>query len=192
MNILIAVASRHGSTRGIADVIAQELTASGYTATVRDAGEVTDLEQYDAAIVGSAIYMGNWLPEARRFVQHNRDRLSALPVWLFSSGPLGEDEPQPRDDPGHLTDLMRACGAREHRTFLGKLASNDLGFGERLAVKVVRAPEGDFRDWPAIREWAQSKGLPADPMDAFRQSGYLERITAERGAKNMAAVSSYA
>ncbi|HYW47546.1 MAG TPA: TIM barrel protein [Bryobacteraceae bacterium] len=45
---------------------------------------------------------------------------------------------------------------------------------------------------PAIREWAESKGLPADPMDAFRQSGYLERITSERGAKNMAAISSYA
>ncbi|HEY2016272.1 MAG TPA: TIM barrel protein [Bryobacteraceae bacterium] len=45
---------------------------------------------------------------------------------------------------------------------------------------------------PVIQEWAQSKGLPADPMDAFRQSGYLERITAERGAKNMAAVTSYA
>lgn len=45
---------------------------------------------------------------------------------------------------------------------------------------------------PAIREWARSRGLAQDPMDAFRQSGYLERITAERGAKNMAAVTSYA
>jgi L-rhamnose isomerase/sugar isomerase len=45
---------------------------------------------------------------------------------------------------------------------------------------------------PVIREWAQSKGLPADPMDAFRQSGYLERITSERAQRNMGAVSSYA
>src|ERR1035441_1129530 len=45
---------------------------------------------------------------------------------------------------------------------------------------------------PAIREWAVSKGLPADAMDAFRQSGYLEKITADRGAKNMSAISSYA
>jgi L-rhamnose isomerase/sugar isomerase len=45
---------------------------------------------------------------------------------------------------------------------------------------------------PVIREWAVSKGLPADAMDAFRKSGYLEKITAERGAKNMASVSSYA
>ena len=45
---------------------------------------------------------------------------------------------------------------------------------------------------PAIRDWRVSKGLPADPMDAFRQSGYLERITAERSARNSAVVSSYA
>jgi L-rhamnose isomerase/sugar isomerase len=45
---------------------------------------------------------------------------------------------------------------------------------------------------PAIREWALSRGLPEDPMAAFRQSGYLERITAERAAKNAASLTSYA
>ena len=45
---------------------------------------------------------------------------------------------------------------------------------------------------PAIREWARGKGLPEDPLNAFRQSGYIERITAERGERNAASVSSYA
>ena len=45
---------------------------------------------------------------------------------------------------------------------------------------------------PAIREWARSKGLPEDPMDAFRQSGYLDRITAARAERNAAVLSSYA
>jgi menaquinone-dependent protoporphyrinogen oxidase len=168
MNILIAVASRHGSTRMIADAIAQELTSSGKTVTVQDVAKVTNLEFHAAAIVGSAIYFGNWLPEARQFVQRNGNTLSAMNVWLFSSGPLGEGNPQPKDDPGHLADLMRACGAREHRTFIGKLDRNDLGFGERLAVKMVKAPEGDFRDWEAIREWAQ--GI-ASALAASAQAG---------------------
>jgi menaquinone-dependent protoporphyrinogen oxidase len=154
MNVLIAVASRHGSTRGIADAIAQELASSGVTATVRDAGEVTDLEPYDAAVVGSAIYLGNWLPEARRFVQRNRERLSVMPVWLFSSGPLGANDPQPKDDPAQLEELIQASGARDHRIFVGKLDKKDLGLGERLTVKMVKAPEGDFRDWETIRGWA--------------------------------------
>ena len=45
---------------------------------------------------------------------------------------------------------------------------------------------------PLIREWALSRGLPADPMDAFRQSGYLERITVERSQRNLSSDSSYA
>jgi L-rhamnose isomerase / sugar isomerase len=45
---------------------------------------------------------------------------------------------------------------------------------------------------PAIAEWAQSRGLPADPMDVFRQSGYLERITVERGRSANTTGSSYA
>jgi menaquinone-dependent protoporphyrinogen oxidase len=156
MNFLIAVASRHGSTREIADALTQELCSSGNPTTVCDAGEVTDLESYDAVIIGSAVYMGQWLPAAREFVQRNRNKLSTMPVWLFSSGPVGDADPQAKDDPGHLEELMTASGAREHHIFVGKLDRSGLGFGERLMVKVVKAPEGDFRDWDAIRTWAQS------------------------------------
>jgi L-rhamnose isomerase / sugar isomerase len=45
---------------------------------------------------------------------------------------------------------------------------------------------------PAVREWRASKGLPEDPLKAFRQSGYLDRISVERSARNLASASSYA
>lgn len=160
MNFLIAVASRHGSTREIADAIAHELRACGHTVEVRNAGDVSTLEQrYDAAIVGSAIYMGSWLPDARRFVERNREWLAAMPVWLFSSGPLGRDDPQPSGDPAHLEEMMQATGAREHCIFVGRLDTGELRLGERLAVKMVKAPDGDFRDWTAIRAWAREIAL---------------------------------
>jgi menaquinone-dependent protoporphyrinogen oxidase len=155
MNILIAVASRHGSTRRIAEVIGQELSNCGHSVQVRSAAEADSAEPYDAAIVGSAIYMGNWLAEARRFVEKYRATLSVVPVWLFSSGPLGRDDPKPPGDVAHLPELMQATQARGHRTFVGKLDKGDLGLGERLAVKLVKAPDGDFRDWEAIRGWAR-------------------------------------
>jgi menaquinone-dependent protoporphyrinogen oxidase len=98
--------------------------------------------------------MGKWLPEARRFVERHRARLSRLPVWLFSSGPLGTDDPQPHGDLPALPELLQATGAREHRTFAGALVAGRLGLGERLIVKAVHAPEGDFRDWESIRAWA--------------------------------------
>jgi menaquinone-dependent protoporphyrinogen oxidase len=155
MKILVAFASRHGSTSEIADALAQELRVAGHSVAVRQADEVKELGGYEAAVIGSALYMGDWLPEARRFVEDNRETLATIPVWLFSSGPLGPDDPQPHSDPAHLDAMMRATGARGHRLFIGKLDRSSLGFGERLIAKVVKAPEGDFRDWEAIRSWAR-------------------------------------
>src|SRR5687767_14851595 len=100
MKVLIAVASKHGSTRDIAQAIGQELQATNIAVEVLDLtkGDVKDVGSYQAVILGSAIYAGNWLPEAKQFAQKHREELSSLPVWLFSSGPLGADNPQPHDD----------------------------------------------------------------------------------------------
>jgi menaquinone-dependent protoporphyrinogen oxidase len=154
MNILIAIASRHGSTYEIGEALAAEFREAGHTADVRMAGDGPTVRLYDAIVIGSAIYVGGWLPEARTFVEHNTDMLRQRPVWLFSSGPLGAENPQPQADPNHLPDLMEATGAREHRIFVGKLDKSTLGLTERLMVKMVKAPEGDFRDWEAISTWA--------------------------------------
>ena len=151
MRILIAVGSRHGGTRGIAEAIGQELRTAGHTVTVEHANGAESVEGYDAAVVGSAVYMGAWLPEARQFVERNAAALTAMPVWLFSSGPLGE---QPITPLPHLDTLLQQTGAREHRMFVGKLDKGEIGFSERLITQVVKAPEGDFRDWAAIRAWA--------------------------------------
>ncbi len=155
MNVLVAFASRHGSTSEIAHALAQELRVAGHSVTVRPVNEVKGIENYEAAVIGSAIYMGNWLPETRCFVEGNQGALARIPIWFFSSGPLGEDHPQPHGDPADLAAMMQATGAHGHQLFIGKLDRSHLGFGERLIAKAVKAPEGDFRDWDAIRRWAR-------------------------------------
>jgi menaquinone-dependent protoporphyrinogen oxidase len=114
MKVLVTVASRHGSTREIADSIAQELRVAGHSVAVRPVDAVQEIERYDAAVIGSAIYMGDWLPEARHFVAESRATLARLPVWLFSSGPLGTDDPQPHGDPAHLAEMVQATRANGH------------------------------------------------------------------------------
>jgi menaquinone-dependent protoporphyrinogen oxidase len=99
--------------------------------------------------------MGDWLPEARTYVGRSRALLATVPVWLFSSGPLGRDDPQPKGDPRHLAELLGETGARGHWIFVGKLDRSRLGLGERLIAGLVKAPEGDFRDWDAVRAWAR-------------------------------------
>ena len=154
MNVLVAVASKHGATREIAAAIAGELRTAGLDVDLRDVGAVDDLGGYDAVVLGSAVYAGAWLPEARRFAERHRARLRRVPVWLFSSGPLGADDPQPHDDPDRLTATLGELAVRDHRIFVGKLDKGGLNLGERLIARAVRAPDGDFRDWAAIRGWA--------------------------------------
>jgi menaquinone-dependent protoporphyrinogen oxidase len=158
MNVLVAVASKHGSTMGIGEMIAAELRSLNINAEVRDLTKATEFGPYDAAVIGSAIYMGRWMPEAVTFVRGQEAALRPIPVWLFSSGPLGEDRPQSPGDPSHLDELMVTARARGHGIFSGRLDKDRLGLGERLIAKTVHAPTGDFRDWDAIREWAHEIG----------------------------------
>lgn len=153
MRAIVVVASKHGSTRGIAEEIATALSRAGILADVAAAGPPMTLDGYDAVVLGSAVYMGHWLPEARRFIVEHQRELAELPVWLFSSGPLGET-PTGSVDQRHLDELLAETGARAHRLFAGRLCRGELNRKERLVTAVVRAPFGDYRDWQGIDAWA--------------------------------------
>jgi len=155
MKVLIVVASRHHATREIAESIGQELREASLETDMRDADDALSVDGYDAVVLGSAVYMGHWLPAARAFIRANLFQLTDMRVWLFSSGPLEADAARPPAPPTELSALMEDTGARDHRMFAGKLDKSQLGLGERLVVGIVKAPEGDFRDWRAVSEYAR-------------------------------------
>jgi menaquinone-dependent protoporphyrinogen oxidase len=103
-------------------------------------------------LLGSAVYAGNWLEPAREYATRHADVLGTRPVWLFSSGPIGEP-PFPPDEAYDVAPLRNVTGAKEHRTFPGRMDKDRLSFGERAMVTAMRAPIGDFRDWDAVRRW---------------------------------------
>lgn len=154
MNILVTASSRHGSTSEIAHVIAGILTDEGLDATVREPEDVTVLDGVDGVIIGSGVYMGRWLGPAKSLVERLGPALATRPVWLYSSGPLGESA-KPDTEPVDVAAIREATKAIEHRLFAGRLVKNELGFGEKLVVRGVRAPYGDFRPWADIAAWAQ-------------------------------------
>jgi menaquinone-dependent protoporphyrinogen oxidase len=154
MKLLVAAASRHGSTQEIATTIVAHLQESGFDSVYHDIAEVSTLADYDAVVLGSAVYMGNWLREARRFVDRHQAALASRPVWLFSSGPLGSDTGRPAMTSEVVDGLVNTVQARDHQTFAGKLERTSLSPGERLIVRIVRAPTGDYRDWEAIQRWS--------------------------------------
>jgi menaquinone-dependent protoporphyrinogen oxidase len=153
MQVLVTAASKYGATAEIAAAIAQVLDEHGLEATVLPPEQVEEVDGYDAAVVGSAVYAGHWLKPARELVERHAAVLAGRPVWLFSSGPVG-DPPKPEEDPVDVADLLAATGAREHRVFAGKLVRKQLSFPERAIVSALRVPEGDFRDWTEIHQWA--------------------------------------
>jgi menaquinone-dependent protoporphyrinogen oxidase len=167
MQVLVAYASRHGATAGIAERIAAGLRAARLRAEARPIDEVTDLSAYDAFVIGSAAYLYHWLKNATRFVERHRDHLAAHPVWLFSSGPLGTDtiDDDGRDvveatRPKEVADLAEKVQARGEKVFFGAWDPDapPIGIGERLFRAMPGAadalPAGDFRDWQEIDAWA--------------------------------------
>ena len=167
MKVLVSAASRHGSTAEIARTIGETLTEAGLGVVVLPPDAVTTLDGYDAAVLGSGIYVGHWMEAATNLVERHAVALASRPVWLFSSGPLG-DPPKPEEDPVDVTEIIRTTHAREHRLFAGKVDKAVLGLGEKVILKAVRAPEGDFRPWDDVREWTRgiAAALKAEPTAA--------------------------
>jgi len=169
MAVLVAYATRHGSTRGIAERIAERLRTDGLEAEARLVTDVHDAARYDAFVVGSAAYMFHWLGDAKAFVKRNRALLAERPTWLFSSGPTGTDtvDAEGRDllevtAPKEFAEFRDAIHPRGEQVFYGAIDpdAKPIGLAERLtAIMPLPAdaiPKGDFRDWPAIDAWADT------------------------------------
>jgi menaquinone-dependent protoporphyrinogen oxidase len=167
MRILVSAASKHGATAEIARDIADVLAELGHETSVQPPDHVDAVDGYDAVVLGSAVYAGHWLGAAKRLAEQHGEPLRRRPVWLFSSGPLG-DPPKPTEDPLDAADVVRLTGAVEHRVFAGRLDRRTLGLAERAICAALRVEDGDFRSWPEIRAWASQIGrdLPVEPAVA--------------------------
>jgi len=155
-HVLIAYASRHEATAEIAAAIAGEIGAAGCTATVREARSVADLADVDAAIVGSALYLGRWDDSSLDLLRRERTTLARMPTWLFSSGPVGEGKATARPgrlpQPEEVAALAEEIGAHA-TTFGGRVDADEEGFDLQIMASAGLA--GDWRDFRRIRAWAR-------------------------------------
>jgi menaquinone-dependent protoporphyrinogen oxidase len=169
--VLVAYATKLGSTREIAETIAAVLTASGSEAEALPVRDIRTLDGWDAVVLGSALYAAHWQRDANRFVQRFRPHLAERSLWLFSSGPL-DARLAAADLPitPHAAEITKGLRARGHRTFGGRLLAD-----APIDPQVLEThPIGDFRDWAAIHDWAASiarqlDGMPARPDEPEAQ-----------------------
>jgi menaquinone-dependent protoporphyrinogen oxidase len=181
--VLVAYASRHGATAGIAERIAAGLQTHGLTAGARPVDEVGEVERYDAFVIGSAAYLFHWLKDATRFVKRHRALLATRPVWLFSSGPLGTDRIDAQGDdvlevtrPKEFDELAALVHPRGLQVFFGAWDPNvpKVGVTEQLVRRLPAAadtPAGDFRDWAAIDAWSAEIARELLARDAGAATG---------------------
>jgi menaquinone-dependent protoporphyrinogen oxidase len=155
MKALVAYGSKRGGTEGLARMVARALTEQGLEVTVRPASaRVPDLGSYDLVVIGGALYANRWHKDARRFVRREAEGLRSTKVWLFSSGPIGDDAPptdtiEPVAQVRSAMDRVHAVG---HVTFGGRLAPDAKGFP---ASAMAKKNAGDWRDEESVTVWAK-------------------------------------
>jgi menaquinone-dependent protoporphyrinogen oxidase len=155
--VLVAYASKRGSTAEIAESIAAALRDSGLSVDCVPVGEVASLEPYDAVVLGSAVYMKRWRGDAKRFLNKHGEELARRRFWVFSSGPVGDAQKPPDPswlEPPRIVAQVERLGARGHVVFGGRMPIEPHGPIERSMVKNTPAEFRDLRDWGQIRAWA--------------------------------------
>ena len=156
--ILVTYASKNGATHEIAERIGDVLRQAGLQADVFPVDGVRDLTPYQAVILGSAVYIGNWPKEAAAFLQTNEKILANRPVWLFSSGPTGEGDPVELLNgwrlPAALQPAADRIRPRDIAIFHGYINPDTVNILQKWVIKAMKKPFGDFRDWDAIVTWA--------------------------------------
>jgi len=177
MKILVAYASRHGATKGIAERIAETLEQDELEVSLRNVIEVESITEFDAFVIGSSAYMLHWEKEAAGFIRRHAAELSTRPVWLFSSGPVGTDRVDKKGNdvlaasaPSEFGEFPDLIHPREQKVFFGVYNPEREGasFMERLVLKMPAIkealPSGDFRDWAEIERWAHGIALALGPV----------------------------
>lgn len=151
MTTLVVASTQHGSTREIAERVAQALrTSKGVGVEVQDPkGAQPFVQHVNAVLVALPVYGGKLDSAGKAFLDANRAELTGKPLFLLVSG--GSPELSPK-----LRAILESYHPKEIGYFRGRLVEEDLGAVEKLKIRMAKGQYGDFRDWAAIEEWGKS------------------------------------
>jgi len=157
--VLVAYASKYGNTAEIAEKISKVLQNAGLYTDVIPVKRIKKSTDYQAVVLGSAVYIGMWRKEAASFLKANVMDLAQKPVWLFSSGPTGAGDLEEMLEgwkfPSGLKPVADRIHPRDISVFRGAVNMQKLNGLEKWMLNRVQAAEGDFRDWENIVAWAK-------------------------------------
>lgn len=157
MKVLVVYGTKSGCTTGIAEQIGKTLAAKGATVEVTPAQRAGDPAGYDAVVVGSGVRAGAWHETARSWVNANADALKSRPVAFFTCGmTLAQDMEKVDEVRGYTDKVIADTGVEpvDIGLFAGWFEPKQFSFAERSILKLMKTPQGDFRDWGAVQSWS--------------------------------------
>jgi menaquinone-dependent protoporphyrinogen oxidase len=146
--ILVAYATKHGSTQEVAHIVAATMREEGLEVDLRRASEVDDISGYQAIVLGGSIYMGRWHPDARRFLKRHGDTMSRMLLAVFGMGPRTLEADDVAASRAQLEKSLAGVDPRRVAVFGGVVDP------AKLAFPFKHMPAVDARDWKAIEAWA--------------------------------------
>ncbi len=165
-SILVAYATRYGSTQEVAEAVAVTLRERGLAVEIQPMREVRTLEGYGAVVLGAPLYMFHWHKDALHFLARHRAALIARPVAVFALGPFHAEEKDFQEVRRQLDQELAKFpwltpGAIA--IFGGKFDPQKLTFPYNLVPALKNMPASDVRDWAAIRAWASGLAAQFQP-----------------------------
>jgi Flavodoxin len=151
-HILLAYATKHGSTQEVAEAIAETIGTSGHEVDVRAAADVRDLDAYDGVILGGSLYMGRWHRDAIDFLERHRHELATTPIAIFAMGPQTLAD---ADVAGARAQLDKALAKVPDVSPSAVAIFGGVVDPSKLRFPLSRMPASDARDWEAIAAWAK-------------------------------------
>jgi len=150
--VLVAYATKRGSTREVAESVSATLRAEGFQADCRPAAEVEDLDGYAGVVLGGALYMGRWHPDARDFLKRHRRLLAIVRLAVFAMGPRTLAESDVEESHKQLDNALAMVPELEP---VSVAVFGGVVDPAKLRFPFNRMPASDARDWDAIHVWAQ-------------------------------------
>lgn len=168
-SVLVAYATRYGSTQEVAEAVAATLRERGLAVDIQPMRDVRTLDQYRAVVLGAPLYMFHWHKDALHFLERYRAALTARPVAIFALGPFQAEEKDFQEVRGQLDKELAKfpwLTPAAIAIFGGKFDPTKLTFPHNLLPALKNMPASDVRDWTAIRAWANDLAVQFQPAMA--------------------------
>ena len=178
--MLVAYATRYGSTAEVAEAVGERLGEQGLAVDVKPVKDVRSCDGYDAVVFGTPIYLGAMLKEGRAFLERERAALESRPIAIFALGPTSaaDDLSEASKQLDKALEKLPWLTPVAATVFVGAYDPAKLGLADKLLTKLPASPlhglgARDDRDWGAIGEWAEGvagtmggrTGLGSSPRD---------------------------